>query len=314
MHSPIEKDLDVVVVGSANYDYTLVADHLPRPGETVTGRDLRIGIGGKGTNQAVACARLGGRVAFIGRVGLADGADMIDALEAEGIDIAQVERDSRERTGMAMIAVDAAGEKQIIISAGANGRLRPDALDRADVIFRRGRVLLTQLEIPVETVVEAVSRGRRAGMLAVLDPAPGLPDLPDELFGMLDLIRPNAHEAEILTGIRVDDRDSARRAARELLRRGARAASVQAGPEGDLLLWSDGELFLPRFPVTSVDATGAGDAFAGAMALEMARGRALAEAGPTASAAAALTTTRPGARDSLPTAAEVARFLASHHA
>jgi ribokinase len=296
------------VVGSANYDYTIVTNRLPRPGESVGGRDFVVGLGGKGANQAVACGRLGGRVALIANVGADDGAEILRALAGAGVDTAAVLRDPGIRTGVAMIAVDRSGEKQIIAWGGANHALLPEDVRGAADVIRAARVLLLQLEIPLASVMEAVTIARDAGVTVILDPAPASP-LPEELYRSLDLIRPNAHEAETLTGVVVTDRASARRAAHILLDRGVGAASVQAGAEGDLIVARDREIFLPRFPVASVDATGAGDAFAGTLALELARGATLEEAGPRASAAAAFTTTSIGAQNSLPRPEDIDRLL-----
>jgi ribokinase len=195
--------------------------------------------------------------------------------------------------------VGASGEKQILSAAGANARLTAAFVRDAADLLRSARVVLCQLGVPLEAVMEAVRIGRAAGARVVLDPGPPAP-LPDELIACLDLIRPNTSEAQVLTGIRVCDRDSARAAARDLLRRGARAAAVQAGEQGDVLLWEGGELWLPRFEVERVDATGAGDAFASALAVRLAEGAPLPEAGRFASAAAALATTVLGAQASLP--------------
>ncbi len=170
--------------------------------------------------------------------------------------------------------------------------------------------MLLQLGVPLPTVAEAIRIGRSAGARIVLDPGPPAP-LPDDLLSQIDLIRPNCSEAHALTGVVVLDRDSARAAALALLRRGAGAVAVQAGDGGDLLSWRDGELWLPRFEVPRLDATGAGDAFASAFAVALAEGRSLAEAGPFASAAAALATTVLGAQASLPRRAAVLALLES---
>jgi ribokinase len=168
---------------------------------------------------------------------------------------------------------------------------------------------LLQLEVPLETVEEAARIGAESGAKVVLDPAPARP-LPDDLLRRLTLVRPNSGEARVLTGIEVRDRASAREAAEQLRRRGAAAAAVQAGHEGDLLVWAEGEAWLPRLAVKSVDATGAGDAFAAAMAVALAEGRPWPEAGRFASAAAALKTTRLGAQAGLPRRSEVDALLA----
>jgi ribokinase len=292
--------LDVAVVGKANIDYLVRGPRLPVPGQSVNGDAFQEAAGGKGANQAVGAARLGARVSLVARIGRdARGDAVLAALHDEGVGTRQVTRDPEEPTGIALCQVGASGEKQILSAAGANARLTAAFVRDAADVLRSARVVLCQLGVPLEAVAEAVRIGRAAGARVVLDPGPPAP-LPDELIACLDLIRPNTSEAQVMTGIRVCDRDSARAAARDFLRRGARAAAVQAGEHGDLLLWEGGEVWLPRFQVERVDATGAGDAFASALAVQLAEGAPLPEAGRFASAAAALATTVLGAQASLP--------------
>jgi ribokinase len=303
----------VAVVGKANIDYLARGPRLPVPGQSVNGDAFQEAPGGKGANQAVGAARLGARVALVARVGRdARGDAVLAALHDEGVDTRFVTRDPAEHTGVALCQVGASGEKQILSAAGANARLTAQHVRDAAEVLRAARVVLCQLGVPLEAVAEAVKIGREAGAQVVLDPGPPAP-LPDALIACLDLIRPNTSEAQVLTGIRVCDRDSARAAARDLLRRGAKAAAVQAGEHGDVLLWQDRELWLPRFEVRRVDATGAGDAFASALAVCLAEGKPLEEAGPFASAAAALATTVLGAQAALPRRAAVLKLIGDSH-
>jgi ribokinase len=303
--------LDVVVVGKANVDYLARGPVLPGPGEGVNGDVFQEACGGKGANQSVGAARLGARVALVARIGADARGDLVlSALRAEGVDASQVTRDQEQHTGVALCQVDAEGNKQILSATGANARLTAAHVREAFAALGACRVVLCQLGVPFEAFAEAVRQGRAAGARVVLDPAPGLP-LPDEWLAALDVVRPNALEAEALTGVRVVDRESARAAAQQLVRRGAKAAAVQAGRHGDVLIWSGGEEWLPRFEVKRIDATGAGDAFASALAVCLAQGRPLPEAGRFASAAAALATTKLGAQASLATRAQIEALLAS---
>jgi ribokinase len=305
---------DVVVVGKANMDYLARGPRLPVPGQSVNGDAFQEAAGGKGANQAVGAARLGARVALVARIGQdARGDAILRALGAEGIDLRHVSRDPAEHSGVALCQVGASGEKQILSAAGANRRLTAALVREAAQALSTARVVLCQLGVPLEAVEEAVRIGRAGGAKIMLDPGPPAP-LPDELIAQLDLIRPNTSEAESLTGICVRDRPSARSAAYHLLRRGARAAAVQAGELGDVLIAQGLELWLPRFEVKRVDATGAGDAFASAFAVCLAEGKPLEEAGPFASAAAALATTVLGAQASLPTREAVLRLLSENAA
>jgi ribokinase len=291
---------DIVVAGGANFDYLVRGPKLPQPGETAPGDVFDEAPGGKGANQAVAAARLGARVAFVGRIGADERGEAILArLREEGVDTRHAVRDAYSSTGVALVMVNQQGQKQILTAPGANRQLTiADVLAAAPTIAA-ARVLLTQLEVPLECVMAAARLAHAAGAKVVLDPAPPIA-LPDEFLPLVDVVKPNAAEAEALTGVRVQDRDAARRAARRLLERGVGAVAVQAGEAGNLLVWPEAECWLPRIEVESVDATGAGDAFAAALAVALAEGRAWSEAGALASASAALATTVIGAQAGLP--------------
>jgi ribokinase len=298
-----------MVVGGVNMDYLVKGERLPGPGETLEGELFQEAPGGKGANQAVAVARLGCRVALIARTGTDDrGKRMLDQLTGEGVDVGYIRRDDAAPTGVALIMVDRSGEKQILTAPGANRRLTEDDVAAAKETVASAKVLLAQLEVPLPAVALALRLARAARVKTVLDPAPAVP-LPDDVLQLVDLIRPNASEAETLTGVPVHDRTSAARAARVLLKRGVGAAVVQAGEAGNLLVTPDDERFLPKIPVESVDATGAGDAFAAGLAVGLAEQRSLAEAAVLGNAAAALATTKLGAQAGLPRREEVLRLL-----
>ena len=300
---------DVVVVGKANMDFLVRGPRLPGPGMSVNGDAFQEAPGGKGANQAVGAARLGARVALVAHVGDdVRGASVRAALEREGVDVGWVSRDATAATGVALCQVARSGEKQILSYAGANALLTAAHVRAAASAIGSAKVVLCQLGVPIDAVMEAVRMAKAAGAQAMLDPGPPAP-LPNELIAMLDVIRPNTSEAQILTGIVVRDRLTAREAARDLLRRGAKVAAVQAGEHGDLLVWNEVESWLPRFEVSRVDATGAGDAFASAFAVALAEGWPLEDVGPFASAAAALATTKLGAQASLPTRPAVLQLL-----
>lgn len=306
--------MDIVVVGGANYDYLIRGPRLPQPGDTIPGETFQEAPGGKGANQAVAAVRLGARAALVARIGDdGRGSAILTRLVAEGVDTSYVVRDGATPSGIALVQVEADGQKQILAIPGANSRLQVVDVHRAKDALRQARVVLVQLETPLECVVTALEFGRAGGAQTVLDPAPAMP-LPEEVLRLVDVIKPSAGEAEVLTGVKVQDRASARMAAERLLRRGVGAVAMQAGDEGNLLVWPEGEQWreqwLPKLPVESIDATGAGDAFAAALAVELAKGRSLGEAGPIANAAAALTTTTIGAQAALPRRDAVLALLA----
>lgn len=305
-------NINIVVVGGINADYLVRGEKLPGPGETVLGELFKRAPGGKGSNQAVAAARLGGRVALVGKLGAdARGDELLETLDAEGIHPEYLLRTDEAQTGAAVIMVEEGGEKAIMVAPGANHKLTPEDVRSAQTVIEEAEVVLTQAEIPIECVMEVARIASGSDARLLLDPA--RPEaLPDDLLRLTDIIKPNASEAQALTDITVNDRDSAREAAHRLLQRGVSVVAVQAGGEGNLLVWQEDELFLPELPVDSVDATGAGDAFAAALAVALAEGWPLEEAGRFANAAAALATTALGAQAALPTREAVMDLLEEH--
>jgi len=298
----------VLVIGSANMDFTVAVPRLPAEGQTVTGGTFYVSHGGKGANQAVAARRLGGEVRFVGCVGQdSQGDQVVDQLTAEGIPADGVIR-TGAATGVALIMVDAAGRNQIAVASGANLQLLPELARMHASLMTWARVLLLQLEIPIQTVQWALATAREHGVLSILNPAPAQP-LPHTLLSLVDCLTPNINEAEALTGIPVTAPDSASQAAQRLLAQGVRRVIVTLGSQG--VLYCDGKsaLHFPAFPVETVDTTGAGDAFNGALAVGLAAGGAWEEAVPLANAAAALTCTRRGAQTSFPRRADVEAFM-----
>ncbi len=313
--SSSEPKCDVVVVGGANTDYLVRGPRLPKPGETVQGEDFVHAVaGGKGANQAVAAARLGARVAFVGRIGAdARGKSLLERLKAEGVLVDHVAIDKRAATGVALVSVDKDGEKQILVAPGANLRLSVSDVKRARSLIESARILVLQFEVPMRANLAAARLAHRAGVRVVLDPAPAS-RAPKKLLQMVSAIRANEHEAEPLTGVRVSGRKTARRAANLLLAHGIRAAVIAAGADGNVIVWQDAdgrreELWLSKLPVKGIDATGAGDAFTAGLAVALAEGHSMAQAAIFGNAAAALTTTRLGAQPALPHRGAVLRLL-----
>lgn len=299
----------VVVLGGINTDYVIRSKALPKPGQSVLGGDLFTGPGGKGANQAVAASRLGAKVALIGRVGEEGrGHELVHGLCCENVDTRFVSFALRRPSGAAIIAVDAHGEKQISAALGANLTLTETHVRKAEELIAKADVLLMQFEAPVNCVLEAARMARKHGVKVVLDPAPPT-KFPKGLFRLLYAIRPNSDEAEQMTGIAVKDRASARRAAQVLRTKGVAVVALQAGEKGDLIVSEDEEIFLPRLKVKTVDATGAGDAFAAALAVGIAEGLSLGDVARMANVTAALSTTKVGAQAGMPSRLEVTRML-----
>jgi ribokinase len=301
----------VCVVGSANIDLTFRTPRLPAAGETVAAQGLQVGCGGKGANQAVMAALLGARVRLIARIGADSfGRQILDGLRTRGVDTAHILVDSERPTGTACVVVDDEARNCIVVADGANGRLSTKDMHDAGDTLRSAKVLLCQLETPVAATVAAFRIARAAGVRTVLNPAPAK-SLPDELLQMTDLCVPNETEASLLTGIDASGPEGAVAAARSLRHQGPRAVIVTLGSRGCVIDAGEGPVHVPAWPVAAVDPTGAGDAFLGALAVALAEGIGLHDAVPRATAAAALSVTRPGALASFPSRAEVDAFLSN---
>jgi ribokinase len=296
----------VVVVGSVNADLVVAVEALPAAGETVAGGRFARWGGGKGANQAVAAARLGAAVAFVGAVGRDDfGDDALRQLEAEGIDVSAVAR-AGAPTGVALIVVDAHGENQIAVASGANAEVAGDAVRAALERLLAGTgaapgVVLLGHEIPDAAVVAGTQAAAAAGWRVILNPAPARA-LDDRVVAARPILTPNASEAAQLTG-----EDDPERAARALRERTGAAVLVTLGGDGALLLDGEAPVRIPAPAVSVVDTTGAGDTVNGALAAELAAGRPLEDAVRFALAAAALSTQAEGAREGMPRREDVAR-------
>jgi ribokinase len=301
----------VVVVGSCNVDLTFRCERLPQPGETLAGRSLQVGSGGKGANQAVMAARLGVDVAMVGRVGddaFADG--VRTGLAAESIDITHLQKTPHTATGSAAILVDDAGRNCIVAVPGANAALSRDDVSAAAEMIRSAAVLLCQLEVPTDTTHLALLAGRTAGVRTILNPAPAT-DLSDELLACADLIVPNEPELARLTGLPVDDLAQIEIAARALLGRSRAAVIVTLGARGALLVHGPETTRFPAEPVSAADTSGAGDAFIGALGALLSASVPLHDAIRKANALAALTVTRPGTQASFPSRDEAREVVIS---
>ncbi|MEI9999234.1 MAG: ribokinase [Verrucomicrobiota bacterium] len=293
----------IVVVGSSNTDLVITAPRLPRAGETIAGGALRRFPGGKGANQAVAAARAGVHVTFIGARGDDDfGRAATAALRGEGIDLAHFRVRAQEGSGVALIVVGGpARENLITIARSANDRLRPADVSRAEGEIARARAVVAQLEVPLAAVRRAAALARRHRVPFVLNPSPAR-KLPAALLRQVSVLVPNEHEAALLGG----RRDPAQ-AARRLLAAGCGAVVVTLGAKGALVVDADGSRHFPAPRVRAVDTVGAGDCFAGWLAAGIAEGLPLDEAVPRAIRAASISVTRAGAQPSMPTRHEVLR-------
>ncbi|MES2462439.1 MAG: ribokinase [Armatimonadota bacterium] len=305
------KKPNIVVVGSTNTDLVAITPHIPAAGETVLGGAFSIVAGGKGANQAVAAARLGGSVTFIARVGDdAFGSQSVAGFQADGIDTTYVSVTPGVPSGVALIAVsETSGENSIVVAPGANALLSPEDIDAAEAAFDTAHAVVLSLEVPLETIQRAVEMGAERQIPVILNPAPARA-LPARLLASISVLTPNETEARQIAGMgSANDDADLETVAAELLGSGIDAAVITLGSAGALIVTPDGIEQAMAFPVKAVDTVGAGDCFTGALAVELASGKSLREAVRFASAAAALKVTRSGAQPGIPTRGEVTGFL-----
>ena len=298
----------ILVVGSSNTDMVIKAAHLPRPGETILGGTFFMNPGGKGANQAVAIARLGGPVTFICKTG-SDifGHQSQQLFEEEGINTSYVFSDSENPSGVALITVDEKAENCIVVASGANANLLPSDLAKAEEAIEQADLVLMQLEVPMETVRFVANIAWQKGKKVILNPAPAHP-LPADLLRHLYLITPNETEAEMITGVKITDETSAGEAARVLAGMGVQHVIITLGSKG-ALIYSDGKAeMVPALKVEAVDTTAAGDVFNGALTVALSEGRSLKDAARFACKASVISVTRVGAQSSAPYRNEVDIF------
>jgi len=298
----------IIVVGSSNMDLVVKSPRIPAVGETILGGDFIMIPGGKGANQAVAAAKLGAEVYFIAKLGHDVFAEQSLAnFKKEGVNAKYVVQTKQAPSGVALIMVDENGNNVIVVAPGANQKLSPEDVKKAESDIGSCGAVVAQLEVPLETVEFAGRLANDSGVPFILDPAPAQ-NLGPEFLKMADVLTPNETEAEILTGKEVTDEDSARTAAEDLLERGARAVILTLGAKGFVLATRDRTEYVSAVNVDAVDATAAGDAFNGALAVGLAQGKTLDDAASFANYVAALSVTKMGAQSSMPTAEEVESF------
>ena len=301
----------VTVMGSFITDLVFRAARLPAWGQTLFGSDFALGPGGKGSNQAVAAARLGGRVAFISKLGRDPFAELARRTwAAEGIDARFVFEAAGSPTGAATIVVnEASGDNAIVVVPGSGLTLEAGEVDRARPAIEGAAIFLTQLETPVETVLHALRMARSLGVRTILNPAPALP-LPADVYPLCDVLTPNESETAMLAGFPVESPADAERAATLLIERGAGAVVATLGAGGALVRSAGVTRHVPAMDAGPVvDTTGAGDAFNGGLAIGLAEGLDLVEAARLGTATAAISVTRRGTAPAMPTRAEVDALL-----
>lgn len=295
----------ILVIGSSNTDMVVSTSRFPKPGETILGGQFYTFPGGKGANQAVAAARLGGDVTFIYKTGNdIFGKQATDGFLRENINVSYAGVDANTSSGVAVITVDEGGENNIVVAPGANNTLNKEDITGATMAFNETSIVLMQLEIPVETVMHAAQVAAQFNTRTILNPAPAQ-SLPGELFQYLFAITPNETEAEILTGIEVKDESTASQAAESLLQKGVENVLITLGDKGAYFKNRKESFLIGAEKVNAVDTTAAGDVFNGALAVALAEERLWADAVAFACKAATISVTRMGAQTSAPYRTEV---------
>ena len=301
----------IVVIGSLNADLVQNVERLPKPGETIAGGSLETFSGGKGANQAVAAGRMGARASMIGQVGDDSLSQILrKSLQAAGVDQTAVGV-SNTSTGSAIILVFPDGENVIVIAPGANATVTPEVAAERLRGLEQGAFLLSQLEIPIQSVERSLEVAKARGATTILDPAPAR-ELSGDLLRHVDYLTPNETESATLlgdSGLAMEDGPAMKRAAERILALGPQAVVLKLGARGCLIASAEGFHRVPGFKVEAVDTTAAGDVFNGAFATALAEGQAVPLAARFANAAAAMSVTRPGAQDSVPSREAVDRFL-----
>jgi ribokinase len=294
------EDGGVLVIGSANMDLVVTAERFPYPGETIFGKKFSMFPGGKGANQAVCSAKLGGKTAFVGKFGDDQFRKVLtEGMRKDGVNLDYIFTDKKEDTGVAFIIVSGDGQNEIVVISGSNMKLHPEDLEVRKELFKSYQIILCQLEIPLKTVLQCARNAKENNKIFILNPAPAQ-ELPDELFALTDYLTPNEIELEVLTGKSITDEESIVKAAQHLIKKGVRNIIITLGSKGALLVNENEQMKFPAVKVNAVDTTAAGDAFNGAVAYSLGNGSTVHEAIEFANKVAAFSVTRAGAQSSMP--------------
>lgn len=303
----------ITVVGSLNMDFVIKSTAIPRPGETVLGSSFQQIPGGKGGNQAAACARLNSKVTMIGAVGKDDLGDiLLRSLEKDGVKTGYILKKQDVATGIASIVVERSGNNAITVVSGANYALAVEDVERYHFVIEQSDVLLAQLEIPLLTVKKAMIIAKHAGCITILNPAPAM-KLDSEILANTDILTPNELELEFLSGSSAANIDEIRAAGNKLLKKGVKLLIVTLGDRGCVCISKEGMTHYPACNVKAVDTTAAGDCFNGALAVALSEGKPIEEAVPFAIAASGLSVTKSGAQTSLPYRREVDDYISKNN-
>ncbi|MCK9282246.1 MAG: ribokinase [Melioribacteraceae bacterium] len=299
----------ILVVGSTNMDMVVRTDSFPRPGETLLGKKFQTFPGGKGANQAVGAAKLGAKTKFISKMGKDQFADeLIENLKSCSVCVENILIDENDSTGIAIIMVNSEGENEIVVISGTNMKLTPEEIESKKELFTQSKVLLLQLEIPVETIVKAKELALQNGMTVILNPAPAC-KLEDSIFEGIDYLTPNETELEILSGKSVNSIDEVKLAAYSMLEKGIKNVIVTLGDKGSMLINKEKAQLFEPYKVNVIDTTAAGDAFNAGLAYSISKDIPIEDAIHFSNAVAASAVTKMGAQSSMPELSEVNSLL-----
>lgn len=301
--------MSIVVIGSLNMDMVVRTIRAPGAGETLFGQDFALSPGGKGANQAVSAARLGGEITMIGRVGKDTfGSELLEIMRQEAINIEHISVSEQQATGVASIVIEEDGENRIIVVPGANIELTVEDIQKLESVISQAQLVVMQLEMDLSMSEHAVAIAHKYGIPLILNPAPARA-LKDEMLSQVTYLTPNETEAGVLSGMTVDSLESAQQAARILLEKGVQNVIMTLGSKGALIVNHEGSITIPGFKVKAIDTVAAGDSFNGALAQQLTLGKTLEEAVSFANAVGALAVGKQGAIPSLPQLSEVEEFL-----
>ena len=298
---------NICVIGSLNMDLVVKVDTMPKGGQTLIGSNFKEVPGGKGANQAVAMARLGGNVSMIGKVGNDGfGQTLLNALKADNVNTDYIGIEEGP-TGVALITVDKNAENSIVVAPGANFKVAVEDIDNNIEAINNSDIVVVQLETPLETIKYGLKKAKEAGKYTILNPAPAVV-LEDEIIKNVDLLTPNETELEILSGVEINNEDDIKRAAQIMIDKGVKELIVTLGSKGSLYINKERSMFKSAYKVNAVDTTAAGDSYTGALSVAFANGKNVEEAMDFASKVGALSVMKEGAQSSLPTLKDVENF------
>ncbi len=301
---------DILVIGSLNMDFVAEVSKSPLPGETIIANKFSLVPGGKGANQAFALGRLGANVSMIGAVGNDEyGKQLIDNLKSSHVNTKKIFKMNGVTTGNAFINVDKSGENSIVVVSGANEKITKDFIDSNICYIKRAKIIVMQLEIPIEVVNYVAKIAKELGKIVVLDPAPARCDLPEELFSNIDIMKPNETELQTLSGIKLNNEDDILKGAQVLLSKGVKNVIVTLGANGSLLVNENGYKKFDALKVEVVDTTAAGDSFTAGLVNSIVLGKSLEESIKYGHIVSSIVVTRKGAQSSIPTKIEVQNYI-----